>query len=115
MSYILNSLVCIVVFLGVSTSSYAVTEVYKCEEKGSIIFQSRPCKGTGQTVAGKLQDEREAKEKRLTELRAKEDRSQEKLKQQPNKEMTFTKAVKKIKNKIFRSWDDFKDRFTIDS
>ena len=69
----------------------------------------------GQTVADKLQQERQAKEKRIAELREKEDRLQEQLKQQSNKDMTLIKKIKHFKNKISRSWGNFKDRFTVDS
>ena len=77
MSYLFNSLAFVVIGGVFINSSYAITEVYKCKEKGSIIYQSKPCQGMGQTVADKLQQERQAKEKRIAELREKEDRLQE--------------------------------------
>ena len=115
MSYLFNSLAFVVIGGVFINSSYAITEVYKCKEKGLIIYQSKPCQGMGQTVADKLQQERQAKEKRIAELREKEDRLQEQLKQQPNKDMTLIKKIKHFKNKISRSWGNFKDRFTVDS
>lgn len=115
MSYLFNSLAFVVIGGVFINSSYAITEVYKCKEKGSIIYQSKPCQGMGQTVADKLQQERQAKEKRIAELREKEDRLQEQLKQQSNKDMTLIKKIKHFKNKISRSWGNFKDRFTVDS
>ena len=115
MSYLLNSLAFVVIGGVLMNSSYATTEVYKCTEKGSIIYQSKPCQGTGQTVADKLQQEQQAKKKRIAELREKEDRLQEQLKQQSNKDMTLIKKIKHFKNKISRSWGNFKDRFTVDS
>ncbi|MDM1021821.1 hypothetical protein QSV37_16200 [Acinetobacter sp. VNK23] len=66
-------------------------------------------------MADKLQQEQQAKEKRIAELREKEDKLKEHLKQQPNKDMTLIKKMKHFKNKISRSWENFKDRFTVDS
>lgn len=69
----------------------------------------------GQTVADKLQQERQAKRSELLNCVKKEDRLQEQLKQQPNKDMTLIKKMKHFKNKMSRSWESFKDRFTVDS
>ncbi|WP_275904871.1 hypothetical protein [Acinetobacter beijerinckii] len=66
-----------------------------------MTFQSKPCQGMGKTVAEKLEQEQQAKDKRLADIQEKERRYQEHLKQQEKKPMTFKDIMMKLKSKIF--------------
>lgn len=113
MNYFILAIFCI--FLTSSLSIYAQTEVYQCKENGAVVFQSKPCKGTGKTVADKLKEEKEAKEQKLAEIQAKEKRLQDRLKQQDKKELGFKAFFINFKNKIVSYWHALKKKFAIDS
>jgi len=101
MQRISSHLIFAIILSMLSSTCYAVTEVYQCKEKGSVTFQSKPCQGMGQTVAEKLEQEQQAKERRLADIQEKERRYQERLKQQEKKPMTFKAFRMKLKSKIF--------------
>ncbi|MBH2002926.1 MAG: hypothetical protein I8H98_11790 [Moraxellaceae bacterium] len=103
------------IFFIFSTSLYAQTEVYQCNDKGAVVFQSKPCKGTGKTVAENLKEEKEAKEQKLAEIQAKEKRLQDRLKQQQKKEVGFKAFIINFKNKIVGYWYALKRKVSIDS
>ena len=54
----------------------------------------------GKWVADKIQQEKEVKAKRLTELREKDDKSEQELKHKKKKQMSFKQFIMKLKKKI---------------
>lgn len=113
--YTVNYFILAVFFCMFSTFIYAKTEIYQCKESGSVIFQSKPCKGTGQTVADKVKEQQQAKERKLAEIQEKEKLLQERLKHQPKKEVGFKATIINFKNKMIRYWHALKKKFSIDS
>mgnify|MGYP003500584005 CR=1 FL=1 len=113
--YTVNYFILAIFCIFLTSSLYAQTKVYQCKENGAVVFQSKPCKGTGKTVADKLKEEKEAKEQKLAEIQAKEKRLQDRLKQQDKKELGFKAFLINFKNKIVSYWHALKKKFAIDS